>query len=109
MYGKETIYIVGNSKTNADNAITVKFNSFFIGFVIDVRTDKIVDISCSSTIETTEEFVYSLLIGKTMDELLAPQMENEIKRRYHGSSEKAIIVACKDAAKKYREIKEKYF
>lgn len=109
MYDKETVYVVGNSKTNTDNAITVKFNSFFIGFVIDTNTDKIVDVSCSATIETTEKFIYSMLIGKSMDELEEPETENEIKRRYQGSSRKAIIVACKDAVKKYREVKEKYF
>jgi len=35
MYMENMIYIVGNAKTNADNAITIKFNSFYIGFVVD--------------------------------------------------------------------------
>ena len=33
----------------------------------------------------------------------------EIIRRYYGTSQKAIITAYKDAIKKYKEIKEKYY
>ncbi|KAJ50615.1 hypothetical protein BD780_002695 [Clostridium tetanomorphum] len=108
MYGESTIYVVGNSKTNSDNAITNQFNSFFIGFVVDVESDTIVDLSCSSTIRTTDEFVRSLFIEK---KLLGQNSitEEEIKKRYHGSSQRAIVVAYKDAVKKYIEIKNKYF
>lgn len=108
MYEKQTIYVVGNSKTNTDNAITSQYNSFFIGFVIDTVTGTIIDASCSATIRTTEEFVNSLFVGKNIDKYEA-ELEEEVKRRYHGSSQKAIIVAYKDAVKKYTEVKEKYF
>ncbi|MBE6064592.1 DUF3870 domain-containing protein [Clostridium cochlearium] len=107
MYNDNTTYVVGNSKTNTDNAITNRFNSFFIGFVVDVDTDTIVDLSCSSTIRTTDEFVKTLLIGKSL-KVFDPNLEKEVKRRYHGSSQRAIIVAYKDAIKKYNEIKIRY-
>jgi hypothetical protein len=106
MYDKSTVYIVGNSRTNEENAITTQFNSFFIGFVIDINNDEIVDLSCSATIRTTEEFIYSLFISKSFSEY-DMSLEQEIKRRYHGSSQKAIIVSYKDAVKKYIEIKMK--
>ncbi len=108
MYGKNTVYVVGNSKTNADNAITIRFNSFFIGFVVDTEDDAIVDLDCSATIRTTDEFVRSLFIGRKMTEF-SSNLEEEIKRRYHGSSQRAIIVAFKDAKIQYNEIKAKYF
>ncbi|MEG0774012.1 DUF3870 domain-containing protein [Clostridium sp.] len=108
MYKDNTIYIVGNSKTNMDNAITSNFNSFFIGFVVDIDTDVIVDASCSATIRTTNDFVMSLFIGKKILEFDF-KFEEEIKRRYHGSSQRAIIVAYKDAVKQYNEIKAKHF
>lgn len=103
MYGKNTVYVVGNSRTNTDNAITQKFVTFFIGFVAERDSGEIVDVSCSSTIRTTDEFIVCLFIGKSLkyyDEAL----ENEIKNRYFGSSQKAIIVAYKDAVKKFNEI-----
>lgn len=108
MYNENTVYVVGNSKTNTDNAITNRFNSFFIGFVVDKDNDTIIDLSCSSTIRTTDEFIKSLFIGKKLIEFDS-KLEEEIKRRYHGSSQRAIIVAYKDAVKKYNEIKERYF
>lgn len=108
MYDDNTLYVVGNAKTNTDNAITSKFNSFFIGFVVEMDNDTIIDLSCSSTIRTTDEFVRSLFTGKSLKDL-DTKVEEEVKRRYHGSSQRAIIVAYKDAIKKYNEIKERYF
>lgn len=106
MYDKDTLYIVGNAKTASDNAITQTYSSFYIGFVIKGRTGEIIDLSCSSTIKTTDEFIKSIFIGEHLSELNS-LLELEIKRRYHGSSQKAIIVAYKDGVKKYNEIKEK--
>jgi flavin-binding protein dodecin len=103
MYDKNTVYIVGNSRTNTDNAITQNFISFFIGFVVERDSGEIVDISCSSTIRTTEEFIASLFMGKSLKSF-DEAMENEIRNRYFGSSQKAIIVAYKDAVKKFNEI-----
>lgn len=103
MYDPATIYIVGNSKTNNENAITTLYNSFYIGFVLDPASGLIIDVSCSATIRTTDEFVKSLFIGKAIG-LADASLEDEIRRRYHGSSQKAILVAYKDAAKKLAEI-----
>lgn len=104
MYDPSSIYIVGNSKTNTDNAITSLYKSFYIGFVVEPDGGAILDASCSSTLRTTDEFVRSLFVGKIMggDEAA---LEEELKRRYHGSSQKAILVAYKDAAKKYLELR----
>jgi hypothetical protein len=103
-----TVYVVGQSKTNTDNAITRQFNSFFIGFIICIETDEIVDLSCTHTISTTEIFLKQFFIGKKcLAELNT--LERDIKKYYHGSSQKAIIVSCKEAFRQYKEIKQKYF
>lgn len=108
MYNKNTIYVVGNAKTNTDNAITNKFSSFFIGFVVDEDTGEIIDLSCSSTIRTTDDFIKALLMGKSL-KVFECDLEEEVKKRYHGSSQRAIIVAYKDGVKKYNEIKLRCF
>jgi len=108
MYDKDTVYVIGHGKTNRDNAITEKFKIFFIGFVIDTKTDKVVDLSCSATIPTTSQFIASIFIGKKFDKYYN-DIELEIKRRYFGSSQKAIIIAYKDALKKYLEVKSKLY
>jgi len=108
VYSENTVYVVGNAKTNTDNAITNKFSSFFIGFVVDVDKDEIIDLSCSSTIRTTDDFIRSLFMRKSL-KVFDCTLEEEIKKRYHGSSQRAIIVAYKDATKKYNEVKLRHF
>jgi len=108
MYNKNTVYIVGHGKTSCDNAITSNFKIFFIGFVIDTVDDSIVDLECSATISITSRFVHDLFAGKSFKDY-DPKIEEEIARRYYGTSQKAIITAYKDAVKKYREVKEKYY
>lgn len=108
MYDKDTVYIIGHGKTNVNNAITEFFKIFFIGFVVDINTDEIIDLGCSATIETTKKFIASIFIGKKLDKYYK-EIEDEVKRRYFGSSQRAIIIAYKEAVKKYNEIKTKYY
>ena len=108
MYDKNTVYIIGHGKTTKDNAITEQFKIFFIGFVIDKDTDEVVDAACSATISTTSEFVASIFVGRKFDKYYK-DIEEEVKKRYFGSSQIAIIVSYKDAFKKYREVKERYY
>ena len=108
MYMENTVYVVGNAKTGVDNPITIRFNSFYIGFVVDIKSSKIIDLSSSSTIKTTDEFIKSLLMNRSL-KTFDNGLEKEIIRRYHGSSQKAIIVAYRDGVKKYNEIINKYY
>jgi hypothetical protein len=107
MNNAETVYIIGESKTNADNAITSIYSSFYIAFEVDTKSDEIVDVCCTHTIELTEKFVKGIFLHKSINN--SQEIDQEVKRRYHGSSQKAIIVAHKDALKKYEEVKGKYY
>ncbi|UUZ81402.1 DUF3870 domain-containing protein [Paenibacillus sp. P26] len=100
LYDKDTVYIVGDAQASVNNPITQQYSAFFIGLVIDTASHKIVDAGCSSTIPLTSEFVRSIFVGHTMYQFDA--VAEEIRRRYHGSSQKALIVAFKDAQKKYK-------
>jgi len=104
---QETVYIVGDSKTNIDNAITSIYNSYYIAFEIDVGTDQIIDVGCTHTIDITESFIKKIFLGKSIIDF--DRIVQEIYRRYHGTSQKAIIVSYKDALKKYRDIKNKFY
>ena len=108
MYEKSTVYIVGHGKTSSENAITSNFKIFFIGLVIDTKDDMVVDMECSATISITSRFIRDLFIGKSLADY-DPQIEEDIKMRYYGTSQKALITAYKDAIKKYKEVKEKYY
>lgn len=105
MFEKSTIYIVGNAKTQQNNPITLQYGQFFIGFVIDKETGLIVACDVSSIIHTTTEFISSLFIGKSITED-AEEIRLELETRYFASSQKAILVAFKDAQKKFCSIKQ---
>ncbi|WP_211748259.1 DUF3870 domain-containing protein [Paenibacillus sp. Marseille-Q4541] len=98
-YDQDTIYIVGDAQTSVNNPITQQFSAFFIGLVVDTTNHKIIDAGCSSTIPLTSRFVRTLFIGQSMLDLEI--VVEQVRTRYYGSSQKAIIVAFKDALKKY--------
>ncbi len=102
MFPDHAVYIIGDSKTASNNPITQKFNTFFIGLVIDRNSHEILEAECSSTIALTSKFVQSIFKGKSMNEPEA--VIQEIEKRYFGSSQKAIIVAFKNAHIKYTQM-----
>jgi len=104
---EETVYVVGESRTNSDNAITSIYSSFYIGFEVNSCTDEIVDLGCTHTIHTTEKVLKDIFIGKKINEL--EKIESEVRRRYHGTSQKAVIVAYKEALKKYIDVKNRFY
>ena len=102
-----TVCVVGDAKTHMDNAITTLYNSFYVSFEVNIMTDEICDVGCTHTLDITEKFVKSIFIGKAMGQSCDAIIE-EVNMRYHGDSQKAIIVSYKDARKKYQELKRKY-
>lgn len=100
MYDTDTVYLIGDSQTASNNPITQQFSSFFLVLVVDTSNDKIVDAACSSTVKITSDFVSSILIGMSIME--TDEVDRQLRLRYFGSSQKALIVAFKDAQKKYK-------
>lgn len=96
-----TLCIIGNARSQVDNPIARHFSSFFITFIVDSETGQIVDAEVSVVLRTTNEFLRSLFVGRSLA-AADTTLEEEVRHRYLGSSQKAIIVAYKDAVKKYR-------
>ena len=99
MQKNETVFIIGDVKTAVNNPITQKYNAFYIGLVVNKDNNIIVDADCSTTLELTRQFIKSLFIGASI--LDVEQVTSKIKNRYFGSSQKALIVAFKNAHLKY--------
>lgn len=99
-----TIYIVGEARTNIENAITKMFGTFYIGFEIDLLNNNIVNIDCNATLSLTRDFLYRIFINKNIEED-EDELKKEIMTRYFGSSEKAVIMAYQDALRRYKRIK----
>lgn len=103
MFADNTLYIVGNAKSQQNNPITHHFGQFFIGFVVERETGRIVSCGSSVTISVTAEFICSLFSGKSLTDDI-DSIRHLLESRYFGSSQKAILVAFKDAQKKYQRI-----
>lgn len=102
---EDTIFIIGDARTQEDNPITYRYKRFFIAFVVEFKTGKIIKTECSTTLNLTNEFLNSIFNEKILDKDINV-IEEEIEKRYFGSSKKAVIVALKDAVKKYCSIKD---
>ena len=72
-----------------------------MAFEINGRTGEIVEADCSGTLELTRSFVRRMFVGKRILED-DQKIEEEIRRRYFGSSVKALLVAYRDARDVYK-------
>lgn len=105
MFDENTIYIVGNAKTQQNNPITIQYGQFFIAFIVNRQTGVIIECDVTSIVNTTANFIRSLFIGKSLQDD-SEVIRKEIENRYFASSQKAILVAYKDAQKKFINIQK---
>lgn len=93
--------MIGESRTNADNAITDIYGSFYIAFEIDDNTNEVLDFSCTHTLDLTERYLSKLFLGEEFQNI-GNWLEKELEKRYGGSSRKAIMVSYIDALKRWK-------
>jgi len=98
-----SVFVIGESRTNADNAITKTYGTFYMAFEVEETTFEILDFSCTHTIATTQDFLHKLFLGQSFPEV-DEWLEDTLNRRYGGSSRKAVLVAYRDALKRWRLI-----
>ena len=100
-YGKDTIYIIGIAKSQQHNPITQQYGRFLLGFVVNRDTGDI--LSCGSTVvmKSTYDFLDELFQGRKI-ETDGELIRSEIENRYFGASQKAILVAYRDAQRRFR-------
>jgi hypothetical protein len=87
-----------------NNPITQMYGQFFIGFIVEKEGGKIIDVECNAIISLTNNILKDILIGENMA-MDYDTIKDKIIKRYLGSSQKAILVAFKDAQKKYLDFK----
>lgn len=95
-----SVFVIGESRTNADNAITKMYGTFYMAFEIDDETSEVLDFSCTHTIDTTQAFLRKLFLGQSFPEI-DEWLEETLNCRYSGSSRKAVLVAYRDALKRW--------
>ncbi|MBU5269955.1 DUF3870 domain-containing protein [Clostridium cochlearium] len=106
IYDTNTIYVTGMSKSNNMDPITKMYNSFFLGLILDKDTDIIIDVTCNTISDITNDFIKTILVGKNLVKDLN-KIILEINERFLATSQKALIVALKDSFNKYEMYKRK--
>lgn len=96
-----TFFVIGESRTNADNAITKIYGSFYVAFEIDEETEQVLDFNCTHTLELTEQFLKRIFVGQHFPSI-DTWLEEVLEYRYGGSSRRAVVVSYRDALKRYR-------
>lgn len=95
-----TYFVIGESRTNADNSITMIYGSFYMGFEVEAGTHKVVGFNCTHTLELTEDYLRRLFMGENFLEI-DQWLEDTLKKFYGGSSRKAVVTSYHDALKRY--------
>jgi len=97
-------FVIGESRTNADNSITKIFGSFYLALEVDGATDEILAFNCTHTLELTETFLRKLFVGQNIYEV-DDWLESTLKQCYGGSSRRAVLTSYRDALKRYRAMR----
>lgn len=100
MYAENTLLIVGQAKPSRDDAIYNLHGEFYVSFVVERDSGRILDLECNTILSVTADFVASMLTGKSLKTDL-PQMERTIRERYFALTQKPLIACLKDAHNRY--------
>lgn len=101
----DTIYIVGIAKSQQNNPITQQYGRFLLGFVVHKDTGVIETCGSTMVMQSTYDFLNGLFCGRNID-TDGEFIRREIEDRYFGASQKAIMVAFRDAQRRYRLYKQ---
>lgn len=103
MYTNESIYVTGTARASQSSYVIKRYENLLVVFVVDVKTDKILDVDCRVTLETTKKFIRHIFVDKNM--LDEEKIKKLITKKYFGESSKAFIVCYKNALQNYKKNK----
>lgn len=99
-YPEDSVFVTGVAKVSKDDAINAIYGTFSLSLVIDVHSNRIVGLSTNTVMSETKDFLSQLLIGKNIVTDV-DLMCNILRRRFLALSQKAVIVALRDAQNHY--------
>lgn len=76
------------------------YNTLAIVAKIDQKYGVIVSATCTLVTPAAQEFIGSILVGHSLLEGIEP-LVLEVKERYHGAAQNALIAALKDLHRTY--------
>lgn len=103
-YSKKTIYISSFAKLPAGIPSESVYKVLDIGLIINTETGIIENASVTLLTEVSAEFLRDIIVGFNLKENSPDLLIQEISDRYHGSAQKAIIVAIKKVVERYEAL-----
>ncbi len=100
-FPEDTLLIVGNARAQSDSPITHRYAGFYVTFVVRAESGEILDLEASVTLALTGRFIRGLFLGRTLARVDEELLE-QVRSRYLGSSQRALIAAYRDGVKTYR-------
>lgn len=101
--GEDTMLFVGYARV--PQGTTARGLYDVIGFALEVEASsgRVVEASCTLAVPAAEQFVRKILVGRDLSEGIGPIMK-ELERRFHGPTQRAVIVALKAAYERFRDV-----
>ena len=96
-YGADTFCVVGVATPTASTPTAVQYDKLIMVLICERRGGTILDAECNMVVDVTSDYIASLLIGHSL------YMVKELQEKYNGISQKALIVALRDAHSKTKD------
>jgi hypothetical protein len=103
-YPKKTIYISSFSKLPTGIPSESVYKSLDVGLIINTETGIVENASVTLLTDEAADFLRDIIVGFNLKEDDLEILLDEVKARYHGSAQKAIIVAIKKVVEKYEAL-----
>jgi len=98
----ETVYFVGYAKLPQNIPANNIYNRIGVGLEVNIDNGYIVNVSCTLPTQLAQDIVISCIRYHNIKQDFKKIVSN-IKRRYQGDAQKAIIIALDAAHKKYND------
>lgn len=102
IYGKNCHYFSASSKLPEAFPSGEVYKFVDVGVIIDVESMEIVDASVTLVSRAAKGFLSSKIIGQRLTEEGVNEIEEELKRTYHGTALKAVVVALRQIHEKVK-------
>lgn len=102
MSEEKTVYFSGSAQLPKGTACKGYYDIINVGVEVNIKTGEILDIGVSLVSAGAIRFLSKLMIGHSIkDEESFNELLNDIRTRYFGHSQKAIVIALRGAYEKY--------
>lgn len=101
-YGADTFCVVGVATPTASTPTAAQYDKLIMVLICERRGGTILDAECNMVVDVTSDYIASLLIGHSLYTELEI-MVKELQEKYNGISQKALIVALRDAHSKTKD------